>query len=153
MVSTLLTEGAPPLHHELCDAERGWNLLHLASALPSSRASPELIDILVKQGGYGLMVEDRSGDTCLHLAAEQGTDRVCTALIEMGLPVDTINSKDGRTPVHTAAANGKLDVLRTMLNLGGAGYARSADNQGNTPMSLAQHFGHEEVVKELAKWM
>ena len=47
MASALLSAGAPPLHAEICDAERGWNLLHLASSLPSSRASPNLIDVLV----------------------------------------------------------------------------------------------------------
>ena len=152
MASALLTAGAPPLFHELYNKEKGWNLLHLAASLPTETSSPELIQTLVGQAGYGMAVEDKTGDTCLHLAAEAGSERVCKALIELGLPVDTINSKDGRTAIHTAAAHGKTDLLRTMLNLGGASYVRSADAQGNTPLALAKYFGHQEVIDELSKW-
>ena len=152
MAAALLTAGAPPLFHELYNKEKGWNLLHLAAALPAATSNPELIQILVQQAGYGMEVEDKTGDTCLHLAAETGSERVCSALIEMGLPVDTINSKDGRTAIHTAAANGKVEALRSMLNLGGASYVRSSDGQGNTPLQLAQYFGHQSAVEELNKW-
>ena len=152
VAAALLAEGVPPEHGVLYDTEKGWNLLHLASSLPTATASPELILTLVNGAGYGVNVEDKTGDTCLHLAAEAGSERVVAALIEMGLAVDSINSKDGRTALHTAAANGQLSALTTMLNLGGASYAKTSDNQGNTPMALAQYFGHEDIMKELAKW-
>lgn len=150
LAAALLHQGAPPLFHELYNADKGWNLLHLACSLPS--ASPALVATLVRDAGYGVGVEDNTGDSCLHLAAEAGTERVVAALIELGLSVDTINSKDGRTAVHTAAANGQVEVLTTLLTLGGANYAKTSDNQGNTPMALAQYFGHENVLNELKKW-
>jgi ankyrin repeat protein len=103
IASALLREGASPLFHELYNADKGWNLLHLASSLPSDKASPELIDTLVKEAGYAVDVEDMTGDTCLHLAAEVGTERIVAALIEIGLPVDSINSKEYLTGVFYAS--------------------------------------------------
>ena len=51
------------------------------------------------------------------------------------------------TPLHLAAWNGMLDNVRLLIKLGAD--INAQDQIGQTPVEMAAHLGHVEVVKEL----
>lgn len=56
----------------------------------------------------------------------------------------------GSTPLHFAAANGHVPVVRILLACGAV--HDKADKHGHTPEMLAEANGHEEVVETLRAW-
>jgi ankyrin repeat protein len=64
-----------------------------------------------------------------------------------------INATDGtgKTPLHCAAEQGKLDVVQLLLGKSADVYAK--DNQGRTPLDIAVSKGQQAVVDLLQAWM
>ena len=152
-VAALLKAAADPLHAEMFDAKRGHNCLHAACALksPYSLKSPELVETLVKDAGYGITVLDADNNSCLHLAAEAGSVRLIAKLLDMGRDVRTVN-KEGRTPLHSAAAFGHVGAITALVHgvSSPQSFAALQDTQGNTAVQLASHFGHDAIVQILS---
>ena len=69
--------------------------------------------------------------------------------------------EDGQTPLHFAAAAGKVSVVKLLLRWQDVcgdqpGYGRLTewrDQLGRTPIELAKGNGHQEVVKLLERYM
>lgn len=126
VVQALLDAGADT---DICDA-RGCTPLHYA----------------IKQGrreiftthlhGADTSVQDLRGQTVLHRAAAAIPNRAIYVedLISAGAAIH-IKDKDGRTPLHLAAKNRRLNVMRALLR-GGAD-AASVDKGGLTALHLA----------------
>lgn len=152
-VAALLKAAADPLHAEMFDPKRGHNCLHAACALksPYSLKAPELVETLVNDAGYGITVPDAAGNSCLHLAAEAGNVRLIKKLLDMGSDVRVVN-KEGRTPLHSAAAFGHGESVTTLINgvSSPQSFAALQDTQGNTAEQLASHFGHDAIVQILS---
>ncbi|KAJ7496840.1 hypothetical protein FB451DRAFT_1017209 [Mycena latifolia] len=105
----------------------------------------------------------------LHAAAAGGNERVVNLLIERGADVNAprlprrysddknrdtsapIVGTSGSTPLHFAAANGKTNIVTTLL-LRGA-HASRADKHGITPEMLARQNGWEECADVLKEWI
>ncbi|KAI9432179.1 ankyrin repeat-containing domain protein [Lactarius indigo] len=64
-----------------------------------------------------------------------------------------VNARDwgGRVPLHDAANNGRLEVVRLLLKHGGNVNARG--NNGSTPLDEAEMWGHTEIVELLSERM
>ncbi|CAK6957027.1 kDa lysophospholipase [Scomber scombrus] len=81
-------------------------------------------------------------------ATKIGDIEALHALKEMGSNL-CLSDYDGRTPLHIAASEGYLNVVKYLLSHGASVYAR--DRYGDTPLSNAVRFRRKEVVKLLRK--
>ncbi|KAF7315236.1 hypothetical protein MIND_00038000 [Mycena indigotica] len=104
----------------------------------------------------------------IHVAASGGSERVVRLLIDHGADVNALrlprrysNDKtrdassviigaSNSTPLHFAAANGKLAVVRLLLQHGA--HANRPDKHGVTPELVARQNGHEDCAEELRSW-
>ena len=67
-----------------------------------------------------LLLRDRDGKTCLHIAAEQGALQAAKFIIDSaGMKV--INEKDNKkqTPLHLATLNGQARAIKVLMDNGG----------------------------------
>ncbi|MEX2214389.1 MAG: ankyrin repeat domain-containing protein [Phycisphaeraceae bacterium] len=109
------------------------------------------------------------GETPLELALEGKHELVVADLLNVGSPIDifaaiglndmekTIAEIDrdaalltatrrARTPLHVAAAHGRAEITRFLLERGAAINARTNVDGGATPLYLATAISHDEVV-------
>ncbi|XP_075545338.1 no mechanoreceptor potential C [Dermacentor variabilis] len=120
--------------------ETGKAALHLAA----EKGHEELADILLSAKAF-VNVRSQRGLTPLHLAAEKGYATLVRKLVtEHGAILDAL-SLNKKTPLHLAAAEGRLDVCKILLEL--KADTNALDDQGQTPMMLAIENDHSEVVK------
>lgn len=81
--------------------------------------------------------------TPLHVAADEGQDRMVSLLLDKGADKDALDC-DGGTPLCFAVENGHLAVVETLVAAGADVKLRSTD--GHTPLHLAATKGHDEVL-------
>ena len=123
-------------------SEFGLTALHFAAI----GGSYEICRLLVSKG---MVVVDDScdefGNTVLHLAAF-GSYEICKMFVEVyeGVDVNTKNF-DGKTPIHVAVEENKLETVRLLFKEGGDLNYRT--DEGDTPLDVAARYGHTEVVK------
>ncbi|KAJ7072572.1 hypothetical protein C8F01DRAFT_1361898 [Mycena amicta] len=103
----------------------------------------------------------------IHVAASGGSERVVRVLIEHGADVNALrlprrysNDKNrdtsviigasNSTPLHFAAANGNIAVVRLLLQNGA--HANRPDKHGVTPEMVARQNGRDECAEELHSW-
>ena len=85
--------------------------------------------------------------TTFQTAINNGHLDVIKVFVEKGADVKAADS-DGKTPLHLAAYNGKLDVVKYLVEEKGAD-VKAADNNGDTPLQWAVEEDHWDVVKYL----
>ncbi|RZB12768.1 hypothetical protein DRF75_02320 [Ehrlichia minasensis] len=109
--------------------------------------------------GVGINSVDANGNTALHFAVEHGgKSSLLTVLKQKGINASAKNN-DGRTPMHVAAAGGKVDTLK-VLSLSKA-YVENletvanslviADNEGVSPLHIACRCDNKAVFRTLRK--
>lgn len=92
------------------------------------------------------ILQDQSGRTALHIAAEKGHKEVVELLLkEAGADIPDNN---GRTALHIAAEKGYVEVVELLLNESGPDIP---DNNGKTALHIAAEKGYMEVVELLLK--
>lgn len=72
------------------------------------------------QNDQSVLIRDRDGRTCLHIAAEQGALQSAKFIIDSaGMKV--INEKDAKkqTPLHLATLNGQARAIKVLMDNGG----------------------------------
>ncbi|KAJ8288905.1 hypothetical protein COCON_G00015640 [Conger conger] len=79
-------------------------------------------------------------------AAKIGDIEALEAILEMG-SILSMENYDSRTPLHVAACEGHLTVVKYLLIQGATVHAR--DRYGHTPLRNAVRFRHKEIVKLL----
>jgi ankyrin repeat protein len=85
-------------------------------------------------------VRNAMDESPLMLAALKGELALCQALIKRGGNVN----KPGWAPLHYAATNGHLDVMRLLLDA--YAYIDAASPNGTTPLMMAAQYGSDDAV-------
>ncbi|MBN3298262.1 ANR50 protein, partial [Amia calva] len=124
---------------------------------PPSAVQQEVLQLLMKTGVY-----PPSSSNCAHglgmgCIASGGVIRKALeredsvrVLLENGASVNQTDPTDGRTLLASAAHAGSADVAVLLLSRGAD--PELADNQGQTPLTLAARQGHAKVLQCLLEW-
>ncbi|OWW21468.1 ankyrin repeat domain-containing protein [Noviherbaspirillum denitrificans] len=136
VVKTLLARGLDP---NIIEHERGDTGLILALR----EESMDVVNVLVNAPNIDFEVKTRNGDTALMIACFKGFKPVVEAMLEKGAEVN----RPGWTPLHYAAANGHIDIVRLLLDK--SAYIDAESPNKTTPMMMAARGGHIYVVKLL----
>ena len=134
-VKALLIRGFDPNTRD----PKGFHGLFLAVREPAPKVAITLID-WPKTDVESRTAQDESP---LMISALKGQFDLASRLIERGADVN----KPGWTPLHYAATNGHVAVIRLLLEK--HAYIDAAAPSGTTPLMMAAHYGTPEAVKVL----
>ena len=115
-----------------------------------SRGHAEIVRLVVEAGGCGGvdMGEDKGvWVEAMNDAARYGFVDVVEALLEAGVGVEG-RDQDGNRALLVASRGGCLEVVRVLLEVGGAD-VEGVGGGGKTPLYVACWHGHPEVVEVL----
>eukprot|EP00056_Hartaetosiga_gracilis_P005749 m.88474 g.88474 ORF g.88474 m.88474 type:complete len:529 (-) comp12268_c0_seq1:173-1759(-) len=130
----------------LLQAHDGMCCLH-AAAQSGKVATLKALTSRVKKSLRKIV--DRDGGTCLHFAAAKG-QLGCVNFLIKHTHLDGSEKDDiGATPVHDAAEQGQLQVLK-LFAMRGVDLS-PVDDDMLTPMKIAQQQGHNDCVDFLAQ--
>ena len=85
------------------------------------------------------------GQTYLHICARHGWEATARSLIELGARVNTLDEKDGQTPLAVAVKNGRTGMVRLLLKHGAD--PDLADWPWTRPTVIAEEKGDEGIVE------
>ncbi|GAX80267.1 hypothetical protein CEUSTIGMA_g7705.t1 [Chlamydomonas eustigma] len=102
----------------------------------------------VKEGGEDVDIQNKLGESAVHLASRGGHASLLLLLGKFGADF-TLTDGGGRTPAHHAAAAGQLDCLRALAGPLGA-RLDIKDSGGRRPLDIAKGDG---VRKFISNWM
>jgi len=110
----------------------------------------DLVDFLIRHGADPDEAVD-DGYTCLLTAVESddpASAAVVARLIAAGADVHRTGT-NGWTPLHMAAAWGRVEKARLLIDAGADVNRRTEIDAGETPLMEAAHGGHPETVRLL----
>ena len=67
-------------------------------------------------------------------------------LLEAGVDIETRTEPGGWTPLHAAAFTGNAEMVELLISRGADPAPVAHASEGETPLGLAFHFGHEEAA-------
>jgi ankyrin repeat protein len=108
----------------------------------------EVVRLLIASGANKEAGEYQQGLRAIHLAAIMGRDAVVSELLRAGADKDALDS-DGSSALHYAATDGHDRVVELLL---AAGANRNVMLHGETPLSTAEHYGHQSTAEILKGW-
>lgn len=134
-VSRLLDKGVNPNLRN----EQGQTALLVAIREPS----PRVVDVLVASPKVDVNVGNSKDETPLMMAAFKGQQD----LVQRLLARDAAVNKTGWTPLHYAATNGHISVMKVLLDK--YAFIDAQSPNGSTPLMMAAMYGSPEAVKLL----
>lgn len=87
--------------------------------------------------------------TALMLAARKNNEKMVDFLLKKGANPDLASNSPGQTPLHIAASQGYIEIVRLLLKKGASINAR--DSEGNTPLFFAVYNGQKDMVTFLLR--
>ena len=105
--------------------------------------SPKVAQTLVEAPKVDVNTLNLQGESPLMLAALKGELQLATQLVKKGADVN----KTGWTPLHYAASNGHISVVKLLLE--NYAYIDAESPNGTTPLMMASMYGSPETVKLL----
>ena len=141
-IEALLQRDAMLVHEASAD---GWAPLHLAAAF----GGPQATSLLLTHGAHVHRfsrnpMHNQPLHACIALSQDCDTVRL---LIEQGANVNMAQA-GGYTPLHQAAAAGRADLTRILLEAGAD--PATLCHQGKTPADYARERQHESVLQQLS---
>lgn len=103
----------------------------------------QVVKVLLSHPRIKVEVRNASDESPLMLAALKGENELCQLMILRGADVN----KPGWAPLHYAATNGHLEVIRLLLEENA--YIDAASPNNTTPLMMAAHYGTPSAVKLL----
>ncbi|RUS83847.1 hypothetical protein EGW08_008388, partial [Elysia chlorotica] len=140
----------------LIRSSNGTYPVHVAAKSGAAKALQALITGAESMGidhRLLLSLKDKEGQLPIHNAVNNGAAEVVLVCLNCGSSL--LSRKDsGSTPVHYAAKQGNLELLKTMYDFNSETYKEAlqlADITMRTPLHWASMFDHHQVVKYLIK--
>ncbi|KAL8285415.1 hypothetical protein RB600_009720 [Gaeumannomyces tritici] len=123
---------------------------------------PQVVELIARKEPIGLLVQDASGQTPLHIAARIASAASASTMVEaasdsahLGQLPQAVD-ESGRTALHCAAQSGAADVARILGekddNVRLTVVVEDSENQ-DTPAQLAALCGQLVVMKLILSWM
>ncbi|MGR4869942.1 ankyrin repeat domain-containing protein [Variovorax sp. LARHSF232] len=134
-VKSLLERGVNPNVRD----EHGQTALLVAMREPS----PKAVDVLIASPKVDVEMRNSKDESPLMMAALKGQLDLVTKLIARDADIN----KPGWTPLHYAATNGHVAVMKVLLEKHAFIDAQSPN--GTTPLMMAAMYGTSEAVKLL----
>jgi ankyrin repeat protein len=109
----------------------------------------EMVQILLEYG-VDVNTQNDAGCTPLDFASRNGhrnDSRVVQLLIEHGADPNTRASRSGFAPLHRASENGRIEVVRVLIEHGAN--VEVQDKYGRTPLNVASGSQREEILELL----
>ncbi|KAL5258680.1 hypothetical protein ACHWQZ_G009221 [Mnemiopsis leidyi] len=119
-----------------------WTPLMLAA----EKQNLEIVELLVKYGA-DVTLTNKDGWNAFHIAARSGKVEVLEYLYSLDSELIETVSKNGRTPLHSAALNNCPEATSWLLQRGMS--PNVADSSGLTPLMDGARMGHEKVCEIL----
>jgi ankyrin repeat protein len=108
----------------------------------------DVVKLLIASGADKEASEFEQGLRAIHLAATMGRETVVSDLLLAGADKDALDSEGG-SALHYAARDGHDGVVELLL---AAGANRNVLLQGETPLSIAEHYGRQKTAEILRSW-
>ncbi|RHZ73695.1 hypothetical protein CDV55_107262 [Aspergillus turcosus] len=103
---------------------------------------------LITESGANPKLKDVAGGTAMAYAAMYGYEAIVRFLLDWGVEPEPQCEKDyDCNPLHLAAANGHVSVMKLLLHNGAM--IDALDSKMSTPLALAVQQGHQSAVKLL----
>lgn len=105
--------------------------------------APKVTETLLAHPDIKVEQRNRNDESALMLAALDGNLALCKLLLDMDADVN----KPGWTPLHYAATNSHIEVIRLLLD--NYAYIDAASPNGSTPLMMSAMYGNSSAVKTL----
>ena len=104
------------------------------------------VKLLLKLGA-NLNVRNKSGDTPLHIAVEEGRIEIVEILLEAGADIQ-VEDHENNTPLHLAAIRGSLGIIASLVDAGA-----SLHKKGNYQFHEGLHkvTDHGDVINRITQ--
>ena len=120
--------------------KNGRNCLHIAA----ENGHLDLFKVLINKHEFDVHIADNDGCTALHHSAVSGNHDVVTYFADNGIDI-YLKTKNGRNCLHIAAANGHLNLCKTLIEKHRF-KVNIADNDGCTALHHSARSGSYELV-------
>ena len=112
----------------------------------------DLLKKLIEQFNFLYQPIDANNLSILHYAVQNGKQKIVEELASMMLEKNGINVKDnfGRTPLHSAAAKGDIQIIKTLILC--SGDINSMTISGETPLMKSISFYQPKAINILLRF-